>query len=131
MTNVLVIPYQPRSLLADSLSACDVSVVSLIPGAEDTVAPSKFYGIIASSRPVILISSHQCELASTILEHQCGFVVEQGDVLALRQKILDLKSNYRLVTQMSENAMQLYEKQYGRSRSVSEYFQLLRSQEMI
>lgn len=105
--------------------------MSLIPGAEDTVAPSKFYGIIACSRPVILISNHQSELASTILDSQCGFVVAHGDVQALRQKILDLKSNYSLAKQMSENARQLYEKEFGRTRSVSQYYQLLKYHQMI
>ena len=131
LTNVSLIPYQPRSLLGDSLAACDIAVVSLIPGAEDTVAPSKFYGIIACSRPVILISNQQSELASTILDSQCGFVVAHGDVQTLRQKILDLKCNYSLAKQMSENARQLYEKEFGRTRSVSQYYQLLKYHQMI
>ena len=131
LKNIITKPYQVRSLLSDSLAACDLAIVSLIPGAEDTVAPSKFYGIIASSRPVILISSEDSELSSLITQFQCGVVVPQGDVLKLSETIVHLQNNKELVMNMGRNARELYEQKYGRSRSVSQYYRLFKQYGMI
>jgi len=131
LSNVLIKPYLPRTLLSDSLAACDISIVSLITGSEDTVAPSKFYGIIACSRPVLLISSKSSELASLITTFQCGAVVPQGDVILLAEQILFLKDNPNLVAEMGIRSRRLYEEKYGRSRSVAEYYQLFRRLDMV
>ena len=37
-----------RPRLPETLAACDLACISLIPGAENTLAPSKLYGILAS-----------------------------------------------------------------------------------
>ena len=41
-------PYQPRDLLAETLGAADVHLVSLNPKLEGLIVPSKFYGIAAA-----------------------------------------------------------------------------------
>lgn len=131
LDNVIIKPYQPLDSLADSLAASDLSVVSLIPGAEDTVAPSKFYGIIASSRPVLLIASQYSELARLVSGSQCGIVVEQGDVQSLCNAILRLKDDYPLLVRMQRNAQLLYATEFSRSRSVAQYYSLFQQHDMI
>lgn len=125
LKNVLIKPYQPRELLPMSLAACDLSIVSLIPGAEDTVAPSKLYGILASHKPVLMIASQSSEHARTIQDFDCGVVVEQGDVLTLVESILSLYNNPARLKQMSENAYLAYQSNYGRKRSFSKYLKIL------
>jgi len=131
LSNVIVQSYQPRDQLELSLTACDLSLVSLIPGSEDTVAPSKFYGILASSRPVLLIANRDSELALLIEQEECGVVVEQGDVGGLSDALLMLQANPELVTRMSERAGALYRKHFGRQQSTAAYLQLLRQCQLI
>ena len=131
LQNVVLKPYQPRNLLPDSLAACDMSIVSMIPGAEDTVAPSKFYGIIASSRPVILISSQDSELASEVLTSRTGIVVPHGDVTLLSESIIHLKDNIDIVNEMGSRARRLYEHKYGRQRSTTEYYRLFSMYDLV
>ena len=124
LTNVVVKPYQPRALLADSLASCDISIVSLIPGAEDTVAPSKLYGILASSKPVLLVSSEESEIASLITNHKCGLVVPHGDPVRLSETLIYLNARPDQVAEMGTNALNLYKKHYGRAKSISHYHRL-------
>lgn len=131
LSNVLIKPYQARAILKDSLASCDVSIVSLIPGAEDTVAPSKIYGILASSKPILLISSSNSELAHEILEHNCGSSIIQGDVNGLASTILHLKDNPNLVLQMGLNSLRLYQRKYGRKQSTLSYYRILRHYGML
>ena len=131
LTNILIRPYQPRNLLTESLAACDLSIVSLIPGAEDTVAPSKLYGILASSRPVLLVASKDCELASLVCKYKCGVVVPHGDPVLLSNVLASLSEKPDQVAQMATKSLDLYQKKYGRSMSVSTYRSLLHQLEMI
>jgi colanic acid biosynthesis glycosyl transferase WcaI len=77
--NVLFLPYQPRELLSQSLSAADVHLISLQPSLEGLIVPSKFYGIAAVGRPSIFIGARDGELGRLIEEERCGIVVAQGD----------------------------------------------------
>ena len=129
--NVILQPYQPRDQLSISLSACDVSLVSHISGSEDTVAPSKLYGILASSRPVLLIASKTCELARMIQQAGCGLVVQQGDVQGLMKALLTLQADPQLLASMSEQSRALYEAQFGRQRSTQAYLSLFQQCKMI
>jgi len=39
LKNLLLLPFQPRELLSQTLTACDVALVSLVKGSEQIVAP--------------------------------------------------------------------------------------------
>jgi glycosyltransferase involved in cell wall biosynthesis len=52
LRNVLLLPFQPKEELAQSLSAADLHVVPMQPGVFGTVVPSKIYGILASGTPM-------------------------------------------------------------------------------
>ncbi len=55
LTNFRFERYQPREALADSLSAADVHLTSLLPELEGLIVPSKIYRILAAGRPAIFI----------------------------------------------------------------------------
>ena len=125
LKNVLQLPYQPRHKLPESLGACDLSAIGLIPGAEDTVAPSKFYGILASGRGVVLIARHSCDLAQLVLREGCGIVVEPGEAAALAERLWALNGAPEEVAAMGERSRTLYERQFGVDRSIDRYAAVL------
>ncbi|WP_010314328.1 glycosyltransferase family 4 protein [Synechococcus sp. CB0205] len=125
LKNVLQLPYQPRQRLPESLSACDLSAIGLIPGAEDTVAPSKFYGILASGRGVVLIARRSCDLAQLVLREGCGIVVEPGEAAELAERLRALSEAPQEVAAMGERSRTLYERQFGVDRSIDRYAAIL------
>jgi colanic acid biosynthesis glycosyl transferase WcaI len=70
--------YQPREVLAHSLSAADVHVVGLAQGLSGYVVPSRLYGILAVGRPVIVAAEADSETAKVVQEVGCGVVVPPG-----------------------------------------------------
>jgi putative colanic acid biosynthesis glycosyltransferase WcaI len=74
----LFIGYQPREVLAESLSAADVHVVGLARGLSGYVVPSRLYGILAVGRPVIVAAEADSETAKVVEEVGCGVVVPPG-----------------------------------------------------
>jgi colanic acid biosynthesis glycosyl transferase WcaI len=105
-------PYQPRSALAESLSAVDVHLVSLQPELEGLIVPSKFYGIVAAGRPVIFVGERDGEIARLIAAHGCGMTVPVGESAALAAAVRALKEHPARVAQMGNAARQLLETRF-------------------
>ena len=126
LSNVIQLPYQPRAQLPITLGACDLSAIALRPGVETTVAPCKFYGILASARPVLLVANPRCDLAQLLLTEQCGLVVAPGEAGALAEQLSALEQDPERVAAMGQRARQLYEQRFGLERSLRAYGALLR-----
>lgn len=127
LQNISIKPYQPRHLLPLSLAACDMAAVALIPGSDDTVAPSKLYGILSSAKPVLAIVTQPSELSDLITREKCGVVVSPGDPSSLATSLIDLYLHPNKLQKMSDAASQTYKKLYGKNKSIKDYFELLLS----
>lgn len=77
LKNVRFFPYQPREQLATSLAVPDVHLVTLRPGCQHVVYPSKFYGIAAAGRPVLFVGPADCELAEIVRTRNLGVAVDR------------------------------------------------------
>ena len=124
LDNIKVYDYQPLSLLSASLCSCDLAVISLVPGADGTVAPSKLYGILSSGKPIILIAMRNTALAHEVVENGLGFVVEPGDTLALVRLLQNIHSGSTLLPSHS-HITTYYQRTYGASKSLLEYNRVL------
>jgi glycosyltransferase involved in cell wall biosynthesis len=125
LKNILLLPYQPRELLPLSLTACDVSLVSLIAGAESIVAPSKLYGMLAAGRGIISISVPNSYIDKLLTNSGSGVNVSPDDPQQLADIIRQLASDSQRVKSMGEIARQLYETRYTFKRSLDEYERLI------
>lgn len=125
LKNVLLLPYQPRELLPLSLTACDISLVSLIPGAELIVAPSKLYGMLSAGRGIISISVPNSYIDNLLTNSGCGVNVPPDDPQQLADIIRQLASDNQRVKSMGEIARQLYETRYTFKRALEEYEKLI------
>ena len=73
------LPYQPREVLSESLSAADLHFVGLARGLAGYVVPSRMYGILAAGRPVLVSAEDESETArDRAMEAGCGVVVPPG-----------------------------------------------------
>ena len=124
LDNIQVYDYQPLALLSASLYSCDLSVISLVPGADGTVAPSKLYGILSSGKPIILIAMRNTSLAHEVVHNGLGFVIEPGDTLALVRLLKDIHSGSVSLPTHS-HISNYYESTYGANKSLLEYNNVL------
>ncbi|MBD2093967.1 glycosyltransferase family 4 protein [Trichocoleus sp. FACHB-591] len=96
LNNCLFLPYQDKQTLPYSLTACDLSLVSISPGMEGLVAPSKLYGTLAAGRPVAIICEPHSYLRQMLAAADCGQAFENGDGSGLAHFIRDLVQNREL-----------------------------------
>ena len=80
-------PAQPRERLAAALGVGDVHLVTLLPGCERLVFPSKVYGIAAVARPLLFIGPRACELARTIGARRLGGAFTREEPAAIAEAI--------------------------------------------
>jgi len=125
LRHVIMQPYQPMALLAQSLSAPDVHLVTLRAGMEGLVLPSKVYGIAASGRPVLFIGDAGGEIAWVIEQAKCGVTVQRGDWSALVKYLELFKVNPQLCREMGQNARRLFEEKYQKPLAMRAWKELL------
>jgi colanic acid biosynthesis glycosyl transferase WcaI len=95
LTNVRFLPPQPREQLSESLAVADLHLVTLLPGCERLVFPSKLYGITAAGRPLLFIGPEKCEVAGVVRENGLGLTAERGAMSAAARAIRELASEAR------------------------------------
>lgn len=87
LSNVIFIPYQPKSDLIYSLNAGDVHFVVNAKGIKGVSVPSKLYGVMAVGKPVLGIMDEGAEARLIVEEAECGISVEPGDYEAIEKLI--------------------------------------------
>lgn len=119
--NITWMDFLPREDLAESLLSCHASIVSLREGLEGVAVPSKFYGILASGRPVLAQVPVKSEVALTVEESGCGVVVPPGDPSALADVIRRLATNPDLTEEMGRTARDVYRSHYSIAVAAQRY----------
>jgi colanic acid biosynthesis glycosyl transferase WcaI len=107
LTNFHFQSYRPVPMLADSLAAADVHLVSLLPSLEGLIVPSKVYGILAAGRPIVFIGDTRGEVANLLREHDCGISVNSGAGQQLADAFLALQADPERVRILGANARRL------------------------
>ncbi|MGH8529118.1 MAG: glycosyltransferase family 4 protein [Nevskiales bacterium] len=110
-------PYQPASVLSDSLGAADVHLVTQHPELSGVVVPSKWYGIAAAGRPAIFIGPRDAEIARVIAEEQCGWQLDPGDADGLFNLLNECRSNLAECARRGARAREAYERRFRRELS--------------
>jgi colanic acid biosynthesis glycosyl transferase WcaI len=63
----------------------EVGVVTIAPGADKIVMPSKTYGAMVAGQAILAVCPERSDLAALVRTHDCGWVIDPGDVQALRR----------------------------------------------
>jgi colanic acid biosynthesis glycosyl transferase WcaI len=117
--------YQPREVLSLSLSAADVHVVGLAPGLAGYVVPSRLYGILAVSRPVIVAADAESETAQVVQQVGCGIVVPPGRPELVARAIRDAHDGKYDLVEMGRRGREWVEREADRSVAVRRYRDLI------
>lgn len=100
LQNCQFLPYQSQQNLPYSLTACDLSLVSVLPGMEGLVVPSKLYAALAAGRPLAVICEPHSYLRQLITEAKCGAAFNNEDANGLANFIQSLVNSPPLASRM-------------------------------
>ncbi|MEA5419486.1 glycosyltransferase family 4 protein [Spirulina sp. CCNP1310] len=125
LTHCRFLPYQDKAVLPYSLTACDLALVSISPGLEGLVAPSKLYGILAAGRPVAAICERHSYLRQILRNARCGQAFESGDAVGLAAYIQALARNPQWVKSLGDAGRHYLDQHYTPQQVAAAYWQVL------
>ncbi|PTX91088.1 glycosyltransferase family 4 protein [Opitutus sp. ER46] len=124
LDNVRFRPTQPRDRLSASLGIADLHLVTLRPGCERFVFPSKLYGIAAAGRPVLFVGPPDCEIARQVAASGIGAAVDGSRVADIAAEIRRFAASPPLVAQSGAAAIRFAE-QTGANKALAQWHSLL------
>jgi len=124
--NVSVLGQRPREEQNIFVNACDVGLVSLIPGMLGTAMPSRTYNILAAGKPIIALTDEGSELARLIDEREVGWHIVPEEPEALVQLIREAMSDQGRLDEMGMNARRAAETEYSPALAITRYCELFR-----
>ena len=125
LSNCLFLPFQDKKDLPNSLTACDLSLVTISEEMEGLVAPSKFYGILAAGKPVAAICKHSSYLNQILKKANCGQGFVNGDSQGLANYIRLLASKPEKAELMGKQGRQYLETHFTPEKIAKQYLKVL------
>jgi glycosyltransferase involved in cell wall biosynthesis len=119
------IPYQDQQTLPYSLAVADAHWLSLDPRLEGLIVPSKFYGIAAAGKPIIVIGDKNGEIARLVQQHRCGIAVAPGDAGALGDFLRQLSKAPEKISEMGHRARAMLDGHLSRRQALQRWSGLL------
>ena len=118
------IPYQDQKMLPYSLAVADAHWLSLNPKLEGLIVPSKFYGVAAAGKPIIVIGDKNGEIGSLVEQHGCGIVVAPGDADALVDALRLLSNAPETIAAMGRRARAMLDAHFTRQQALQRWSEL-------
>lgn len=124
-TTVRFLPYQPRDELPNSLTAGDVSVVTVKEGFEGVCVSSKLYTAMAAGTPILGIARPYDDESRIVDAFDAGIHVEQGDVDGVVEAIRTWLDDPELVEEQGRNARDAFEEHFRKEAAIDRYYRML------
>lgn len=105
LRNCCFLSWQPSKDLKYSLSAADISIITLTDETALASVPSKTYNLLAVGSPLLCIAPEESELARLLKEHCCGRCFTKERVTEMVDFVQALKSDYNLWKTYSDNSL--------------------------
>lgn len=125
LTNCRFLPYQDKALLPQSLTACDLHLVSIDTEMEGLVAPSKFYSALASGRPVAIICERHSYLRGLVSQSNCGAAFSNGDSQGLASFIRYLMKDHQVIHQLGLSGHRFIREHFTVKAISRQYYRLI------
>lgn len=125
LSNLRLLPLQPRESLPEIYAAADVLLLNQKASVEDSVIPSKLLTYMAAGQPVLAAVSDKSEAARHIRRAECGLVVPAENPAALVEALLRLQRDSDLRARLGANGRIYAERHFTKRRVLQDYEELL------
>jgi colanic acid biosynthesis glycosyl transferase WcaI len=128
LTNIHLVPYQPREQMPGLIAYADVHFIFMSPEMEGQGFPSKVYTIMACAKPLLVISGKGTPIYNFLEKANCAFLVDakvfdekcELIVRKLKEALMDRVS----IRKLGENGFKLIEQQYSKEAVTQQYVAL-------
>ena len=127
VTNVHLLPFQPRAKLPEMLAAADVGLIVQKHNVVSFNMPSKTQVLLASGRAIVASVPSTGSAAKAIEKSRGGIVVAPENPEALAASVLELYQNPELAERLGYQGRQFAVERYSFEQALSQYESLFYS----
>jgi colanic acid biosynthesis glycosyl transferase WcaI len=114
----------PEAAWQQAMKQAQVALVTIAPGAERVVMPSKTYSALVAGQAILAICRRASDLADLVIRHDCGWVVEPGDLAGLRHALNGIAQDPRGLWAKRRNAFAAGHRHYDTGIVAETWMQL-------
>jgi glycosyltransferase involved in cell wall biosynthesis len=126
LDNVKLLPFQPESLLPQTLPAGDIAVVAMEEAIAGYMVPSKTYYYLSAGCALLALVPRKCEIADLVDQDGCGVRVDPDDVGAVESAIQRFLAEPEFLAVCRARARASAVRDYGRGNT-RRYVEALRA----
>jgi glycosyltransferase involved in cell wall biosynthesis len=104
-----------------AMKAAEIALVTMAPGSETVVMPSKTYSAMMAGQAVLAIAPETSDLVDMIKISGCGWWLEPGDVTGLEKMLVRIASNPEEVLEKRTRARLYAHKHFGQDALVKKW----------
>jgi glycosyltransferase involved in cell wall biosynthesis len=125
LANVEIRGYAPRETLGESLTDCDLHLVTLRERMPGLLVPSKIYGILAAGKPTLYIGPAEGEVYEILSEGRCGRRVGIGDVEGVVGALREYAVDPSLIQVQGATARALFDARFTKAMALEKWVALV------
>jgi glycosyltransferase involved in cell wall biosynthesis len=102
----------PEREWVDAMKGSAIGISTMIEGAEKVLMPSKTYSAMVAGQAILAVCPLDSDLAELIFEHECGWVVQPGDMNGLLDVFKEISEDHDAVWRKRTNSYMAGHKYY-------------------
>lgn len=123
--NIKVLPYQNRELMPMINSFADIHFISISKNMEQEGFPSKVYTIMASAKPMIIVTGKETPLYNLLKDLNCSILITENKYEKFINAIIELSIDKKKQIELGINGFNEIQKNYTKKIIIKKYIEFL------
>ena len=124
LSNIKLLPYQDRKYMPAINLFADFHYIAMDKSMENDGFPSKVYSILASGRPMVIVSSENTPIISFLNETDTSLLVTDHSLSGFKNAVLKLATDKELRISLGANGRKIIDQYYTKEKVISQYLNL-------
>ena len=126
LNNIKLLPYYDRKIMPAINLFADIHFIAMNKKVEKYGFPSKVYSIMASAKPIIVVSSQDTPLVSFLKDKNAALLITDHSLSKLKKNLLELHNSVDLRNKLGSNGRQEIIKKYSKKVVIDQYIRLFK-----
>ena len=127
LSNVRIFPYQNRNLMPLLNNIADIHFICVNPKMEQEGFPSKIYTIMASAKPMVIMSGLNTPLYNFFENLKCAVLISNNNKSEFTASIRHLANDKKLREEMGQIGLKEVKLKYSKEIVVKNYIEVIHS----
>ena len=124
LSNIKLLPYQDRKYMPAINLFADFHFIAMDKSMENEGFPSKVYSIMASGRPMVIVSSENTPITSFLSETDTSLLVTDHSLSGFKNAVLKLALDKELRISLGANGRKIIDQDYTKEKVINQYVTL-------